>query len=133
MMIMQVRTRRKRKKKPRLVRGLMRYLVMACILFGTALMYVRQISSVTSMGYEINELEKQRTLLDQKRRDLRGEMSQLRDPKNMKKKLDDLGLPLTEVDYAQRVDLDKPAPLLLPDRARRNKTRPKTQDQIARK
>lgn len=133
MMIMQVRTRRKRKKKPRLVRGLMRYLVMACILFGTALMYVRQISSVTSMGYEINKLKKQRTLLDQKNGDLQHEMSLLRRPNTIRGLLDKFRLPLTEVDYAQRVDLDKPAPLLLPDKARRNKTRPKAQDQIARK
>ena len=111
MILMQVRTRRGRKKKPRLVRGLMRYLVIACVIFGTAFIYVKQRNSVTKMGYEINGLRKRCTQLDQEYHALEINLTELKRPDRIRELVRLYGLNLVEVEAGQKVTLGKPDPI----------------------
>ena len=115
MMIMHVRLKRGRKKKPRLVRGLLRYLVLACIIFGTAFIYVKQRNSVTKMGYEINELRQQNAQLDKQNDSLEIRLSELERPDRIKEAIRQRRLRLTEVEARQKVTLPKPDPIRLTD------------------
>jgi len=108
MMIMSVKTKRGYKKKPRLVRGLTRYLVMACIIFGTAFICVKQRNSVTKMGYTINEVKRQIKLFDEEHDSLEIQLSELKRPDRIKKAIRDRGLGLSEVEAGQKVTLKKP-------------------------
>ena len=114
-MIMRVRVRRGRKKKPRLVRGLLRYLVMACIIFGTAFIYVKQRNSVTKMGYEINELRGHNAQLDKQNDSLEIRLTELERPDRIKEAIRKRGLRLAEVEARQKVTLPKPDPIELTD------------------
>jgi hypothetical protein len=113
---MHVRLKRGRKKKPRLVRGLLRYLVLACIIFGTAFIYVNQCNSVTTMGYEINELRRQNALLDKQHDSLEIRLNALERPDKIKKAIKERRLRLTEVEARQKVTLPKPDPIRLTDK-----------------
>jgi len=108
MMIMSVKTKRGRKKKPRLVRGLTRYLVMAVIIFGTAFICVKQKNSVTRMGYTINQVKRQIKRFDEEHDSLEIQLSELKRPDRIKKAISDRGLGLSEVEAGQKVTLRKP-------------------------
>jgi len=108
MMIMNVKAKRGRKKKPRLVRGLTRYLVMACIIFGTAFVCVKQRNSVTKLGYIINDLKKRIKQFDEGHDSLEIQLSELKRPDRIKKAIRDRGLRLSEVEPRQKVTLRKP-------------------------
>ena len=113
MMLMKVRTKRSKKKKPRLVRGLMRYLLLFCVLFGTAFIYVRQRNTVTEMGYDLNGLREDLAELEVQHADLELEYSELILPGRIKDISARLGLNLREVDYRQKVTLTRPKPVIL--------------------
>ena len=113
MILLQVKTRRTKKKKPKLVRGLMSYLLLMCVLFGTAFIYVKQRNTVTKMGYEIGRLRNSLTRLEQENHSLDLRYSELILPDRMKDVTAALGLNLREVEHGQKVTRAKPKAIIL--------------------
>ena len=111
-MLMQVKVKRPHKRKPRLVRGLMRHLILACILFGAAFMYVRQQNSITEMGYELKRLGKQKERLEHEYDALELDLTDLKQPDRILDLVEKYGLNLTTVEPAQTIQLEKPDPIV---------------------
>jgi hypothetical protein len=111
MMMLQVRTRKGRKKKPRLVRGLTRYIVLACVIFGTAFVYVKQRNTVTRMGYDINVLKQRDTDLAREHGLLEIELTELKRPDRIREEIRREGLNLREVENDQKITLYRPMPM----------------------
>jgi hypothetical protein len=115
MYTMHVKTRKGRKKKPRLVRGLMGYLVLACVLFGSAFMFVAQRNSVTQMGFRLNDLKDRIAELDEEHSRLVIHFEFLKQPREMRKLISKHGLNLVPVEKTQIVEIPLPDPIEIPD------------------
>jgi hypothetical protein len=111
MMIMRVKAAKVRKKKPQLVRGMMRYIILACVIFGAALIIVRQRNSVTKMGYEFSRLKRQNELLNNEHRNLSVEFRALTQPDVIQEKIKSFGLNLIPLNAAQKVEMPEPEPI----------------------
>jgi hypothetical protein len=136
MMIMRVKATKMRKKKPHLVRGMMRYIILACIIFGTALIIVKQRNSVTTMGYELSRLKTQSKRLDDEHRSLSVEFNGLKQPDVIQQKIKLFGLNLIQLNAAQKVEIPKPEPIDINGLGAKEgdpKVKPKEESRLVRK
>jgi len=111
MMIMRVKTTRVRKKKPRLVKGMLKYFVLALIIFGSAFITVKQRNSVTKMGYELGQLQNRSQQLERERRALELQFTELKQPDVILRKIEKFRLKLVRIEASQKKELPKPKPI----------------------
>ena len=111
MMILRVKPKKARKRKPPLVKGMAKYFLLALIIFATAYITVKQRNSVTKMGYELGQLQRKNAEYDRERKALELRFNELRQPKEVLKQIEKFGLNLVRADAAQVITRQRPEPL----------------------
>lgn len=111
MMILRVKPKKVKKRKPPLVKGMTKYFLLALIIFGTAYITVKQRNSVTKMGYELGQLQRKNAEFDRERKTLESRFNELRQPGEILKQVEKFGLKLVRIEATQVITRPKPKPI----------------------